>query len=154
MGGLRLSPDECSRLTGEERKSECSLYALLPLCGYDDALALLRQSGHHAPLPEDLFDTLQSEVLYAGYLKRHDQERRMVAEHRKKRIPETFSYDALVCLSAEERLRLSAARPKTMEEARNLEGITPVALAAILQKLKKGPKSHPEQDEDLFQEAV
>ena len=154
MGGLRLTPDECSRLTGEERKSECSLYALLPLCGYDDALALLRQSGHHAPLPEDLFDTLQSEVLYAGYLKRHDQERRMVAEHRKKRIPETFSYDALVCLSAEERLRLSAARPKTMEEARNLEGITPVALAAILQKLKKGPKSHPEQDEDLFQEAV
>jgi tRNA uridine 5-carboxymethylaminomethyl modification enzyme len=154
MGGLRLSPDECSRLTGEERKSECSLYALLPLCGYDDTLALLRQSGHHTPLPEDLFDTLQSEVLYAGYLKRHDQERRMVAEHRQKRIPETFSYDALVCLSAEERLRLSAARPKTMEDARNLEGITPVALAAILQKLKKGPKSHPEDNEDLFQEAV
>ena len=154
MGGLRLTPDECSRLTGEERKSECSLYALLPLCGYDDALALLRQSGHHAPLPEDLFDTLQSEVLYAGYLKRHDQERRMVAEHRKKRIPETFSYDALVCLSAEERLRLSAARPKTMEEARNLEGITPVALAAILQKLKKGQKTLPEDNEDLFQEAV
>ena len=154
MGGLRLTPDECSRLTGEERKSECSLYALLPLCGYDDALALLRQSGHHAPFSEDLFDTLQSEVLYAGYLKRHDQERRMVAEHRKKRIPETFSYDALVCLSAEERLRLSAARPKTMEEARNLEGITPVALAAILQKLKKGQKTLPEDNEDLFQEAV
>ncbi len=154
MGGLRLTPDECSRLTGEERKSECSLYALLPLCGYDDALALLRQSGHHAPFSEDLFDTLQSEVLYAGYLKRHDQERRMVAEHRKKRIPETFSYDALVCLSAEERLRLSAARPKTMEDARNLEGITPVALAAILQKLKKGQKTLPEDNEDLFQEAV
>ena len=154
MGGLRLIPDECSRLTGEERKSECSLYALLPLCGYDDALALLRQSGHHAPFSEDLFDTLQSEVLYAGYLKRHDQERRMVAEHRQKRIPETFSYDALVCLSAEERLRLSAARPKTMEDARNLEGITPVALAAILQKLKKGQKTLPEDNEDLFQEAV
>jgi tRNA uridine 5-carboxymethylaminomethyl modification enzyme len=101
-----------------------------------------------------LFDTLQSEVLYAGYLKRHDQERRMVAEHRQKRIPEAFSYDSLVCLSAEERLRLSAARPKTMEDARNLEGITPVALAAILQTLKKGQKSLPENNEDLFQEAV
>jgi len=154
MGGLRLTADQCSRLTGEERKSECSLYALLPLCGYDDALALLRQSGHYAPFSEDLFDTLQSEVLYAGYLKRHDQERRMVAEHRQKRIPEAFSYDSLVCLSAEERLRLSAARPKTMEDARNLEGITPVALAAILQTLKKGQKSLPENNEDLFQEAV
>jgi tRNA uridine 5-carboxymethylaminomethyl modification enzyme len=78
----------------------------------------------------------------------------MVAEHRQKRIPEAFSYDSLVCLSAEERLRLSAARPKTMEDARNLEGITPVALAAILQTLKKGQKSLPENNEDLFQEAV
>jgi tRNA U34 5-carboxymethylaminomethyl modifying enzyme MnmG/GidA len=59
-----------------------------------------------------------------------------------------------VCLSAEERLRLSAARPKTMEDARNLEGITPVALAAILQTLKKGQKTLPENNEDLFQEAV
>jgi tRNA uridine 5-carboxymethylaminomethyl modification enzyme len=154
MGGLRLTADECSGLTGQERKSECSLYALLPLCGYEGTLALLRQNGHQAPFSEDLFDTLQSEVLYAGYLKRHDQERRMVAEHRQKRIPEAFSYDSLVCLSAEERLRLSAARPKTMEDARNLEGITPVALAAILQTLKKGQKTLPENNEDLFQEAV
>ncbi|MFM7621700.1 MAG: hypothetical protein ACKO57_01805, partial [Alphaproteobacteria bacterium] len=64
------------------------------------------------------------------------------------------SYEGLVCLSAEERLRLSAARPKTMEEARNLEGITPVALAAILQKLKKGNKETPEDTQDVFQEAV
>lgn len=154
MGGFRLTPDQCSHLTGEERKSECSLYTLLPLCGYEGTLALLRQNGHHATFSQDLFDTLQSEVLYAGYLKRHDQERHMVAEHRQKRIPETFSYDSLVSLSAEERLRLSSARPKTMEEARNLEGITPVALAAILQKLKKGQKSLPEDDQDVFQEAV
>jgi tRNA uridine 5-carboxymethylaminomethyl modification enzyme len=153
MGGLRLTADECSRLTGEERKSECSLYALLPLCGYEGTLALLRQNGHQAPFSQDLFDTLQSEVLYAGYLKRHDQERRMVAEHRQKRIPEAFSYDSLVCLSAEERLRLSAARPKTMEDARNLEGITPVALAAILQTLKKGQRTFPQDDQDVFQEA-
>ncbi|MFM7622666.1 MAG: FAD-dependent oxidoreductase, partial [Alphaproteobacteria bacterium] len=116
MAGLKLSPDQSSRLTGEDRKSECSLYSLLPLCGYEDTLAMLRKNGHNADFSEDLFDTLQSEVLYAGYLKRHDQERRMVAEHRQKRIPETFSYEGLVCLSAEERLRLSAARPKTMEE--------------------------------------
>jgi hypothetical protein len=41
-----------------------------------------------------------------------------------------------------------------MEDARNLEGITPVALAAILQTLKKGQKTLPENNEDLFQEAV
>lgn len=133
----KITPEHSCRLTGEDRKSECSLYSLLPLCGYEDILGVLRHSGHGAPLSQDIFDTLQSDVLYAGYLKRYEQERRMVAEHRQKRIPETFSYDALLCLSSEERLRLSSARPKTMDDVRNLEGITPVAFAAILQKLKK-----------------
>ncbi len=138
MADIRLTADQCGQVTGDEKRSECSLFSVLPLSSYDDVLGVLRQTGYAGPLSEDLFDTLQSEVLYAGYLKRHEQERRMVADHREKRIPEAFSYDALTSLSAEERLRLSRARPKTLEEARNLEGITPVALAAILQKLKKG----------------
>ena len=132
LGKIRLQSDICERITDGKIKSERSLYFILPHISFDLAISLMHNAGYSHSISQDFYDTLQSESLYSGYLKRQQQEQQIIINNQQKCIPPDFSYDDLLILSTEERLRLSIIRPKTIDEARNIQGITPVALAAII----------------------
>jgi tRNA uridine 5-carboxymethylaminomethyl modification enzyme len=87
-------------------------------------------------LPADAAEQLEIDAHYAGYLSR--QEADIVAFRRDEslRIPTDLDYAAVVGLSTECRLKLSAIRPLTLGQAARVEGITPAALTLVLAHIK------------------
>ena len=52
-------------------------------------------------------------------------------------LPDDLDYHALTALSNEEVQKLSAARPRTLQEASQISGVTPSGLAALLIALRE-----------------
>lgn len=75
--------------------------------------------------------TLQTEVKYAGYLRRQDAEIRRARQAEHQRIPNEFSFVGLPGLSAELTQRLSQVRPESLGQAGRVPGMTPAALVLL-----------------------
>lgn len=75
--------------------------------------------------------TLQTEVKYAGYLRRQDAEIRRARQAEHQRIPKEFSFVGLPGLSAELTHRLSQVRPESLGQAGRVPGMTPAALVLL-----------------------
>lgn len=85
---------------------------------------------------------LETEALYAGYLRRQDADIRELRREEATSLAEA-DYDRIGGLSAELRHRLIERRPATLAQASRLEGMTPAALAAILAHVRKqGAERH------------
>ena len=75
--------------------------------------------------------TLQTEIKYAGYLRRQDAEIRRARQADHQRIPREFSFVGLPGLSAELTQRLSQVRPESLGQAGRVPGMTPAALVLL-----------------------
>ena len=56
-------------------------------------------------------------------------------------LPEALDYGVIGGLSAEVCGKLSAARPATLGAAARISGVTPAALVALLQYVKRRPEA-------------
>ncbi len=97
-------------------------------------LESLRQGG--IPLtpsdrPDVDFTTLETEVKYAGYLRRQDASVRRLAQAEHQRIPEGFCYRGLPGFSTEVVQRLEEVRPATLGQVRRIPGLTPAAVMLL-----------------------
>jgi len=94
-----------------------------------------------ATISTDIAEQLEIDARYAGYLER--QERDIAAFRRDEALalPDTLDYAQIGGLSAEVRGKLSAARPATLGAAVRISGVTPAALAALLQYVKRRPEA-------------
>jgi tRNA uridine 5-carboxymethylaminomethyl modification enzyme len=92
-------------------------------------------------LAADIAEQLEIDARYAGYLER--QARDIVAFRRDESLllPEALDYGAVASLSAEVRGKLAVARPATLGAAARISGVTPAALVALLQYVKRRPES-------------
>jgi tRNA uridine 5-carboxymethylaminomethyl modification enzyme len=90
-------------------------------------------------LAPDIAEQLEIDARYAGYLER--QARDIAAFRRDEALflPESLDYAAVGSLSAEIRSKLAAARPATLGAAGRISGVTPAALVALLQYVKRRP---------------
>jgi tRNA uridine 5-carboxymethylaminomethyl modification enzyme len=82
-------------------------------------------------------EQLEIDARYAGYL---DRQARDIAAFRRDEaltLPDTLDYTAIGSLSAEIRGKLAAARPATLGAAARISGVTPAALVALLQYVKR-----------------
>jgi tRNA uridine 5-carboxymethylaminomethyl modification enzyme len=79
-------------------------------------------------------------VKYAGYLDRQRDEIERNRRHDDSAIPTGFDFDSVRGLSAEVLLKLKAARPQTIAQARRISGITPAAVSLLLIHLKRGER--------------
>ncbi|MCL2430643.1 MAG: tRNA uridine-5-carboxymethylaminomethyl(34) synthesis enzyme MnmG, partial [Alphaproteobacteria bacterium] len=79
---------------------------------------------------------LETEALYAGYLRRLDADIRDLRREEALSL-EAADFSRIGGLSAELRQRLTDQPPATLAAASRLEGMTPAALAAILVHVKK-----------------
>jgi tRNA uridine 5-carboxymethylaminomethyl modification enzyme len=96
------------------------------------------QLGAIAP---EIAEQLEIDARYSGYL---DRQARDVAAFRRDEallLPEALDYAGISGLSAEVRGKLAVARPATLGAAARISGVTPAALVALLQYVKRRPEA-------------
>jgi tRNA uridine 5-carboxymethylaminomethyl modification enzyme len=91
-------------------------------------------------MPAEIAEQLEIDARYAGYL---DRQARDIAAFRRDEallLPDGLDYAAVGSLSAEICGKLAAARPVTLGAAARISGVTPAALVALLQYVKRRPE--------------
>src|SRR5690242_13228579 len=91
-------------------------------------------------MPVEIAEQLEIDARYAGYL---DRQARDIAAFRRDEallLPDGLDYAAVGSLSAEICGKLAAARPATLGAAARISGVTPAALVALLQYVKRRPE--------------
>lgn len=96
-------------------------------------------------LPEVLY-TLAVEAQYSGYIRMQEEAVRRLKEGEDALIPERFSYDSVLGLSAEVMEKLKSVQPRSLGQAGRIPGVTPAAISLLMVYLKRRSRSagHPE----------
>jgi tRNA uridine 5-carboxymethylaminomethyl modification enzyme len=93
--------------------------------------------------PDVDYTTLETEVKYAGYLRRQDAAVRRLAHADNQRIPDGFCYRGLPGFSTEVIQRLEEVRPSTLGQVRRIPGLTPAAVMLLSAHLAQGARARP-----------
>src|SRR5256714_11167821 len=99
--------------------------------------AIWPQLGAIAP---EIAEQLEIDARYAGYLERQARDIAAFRRDESLLLPEALDYAAVGSLSAEIRGKLAASRPTTLGAAARISGVTPAALVALLQYVKRRPE--------------
>jgi tRNA uridine 5-carboxymethylaminomethyl modification enzyme len=88
-----------------------------------------------------ILEQIETDAKYAVYLERQAAE---IAAYRRDEalsLPSDIDYDAVAGLSTEMRHKLSAAKPRTIAQAAQIDGVTPVALTLLAARARKRDRS-------------
>lgn len=80
---------------------------------------------------------LETEIKFAGYLERQEQDIRRIERSEHQKIPFDFEYGTVKGLSVEVREKLIKVRPNTVGQAMRIPGVTPAALSLLSIYLKR-----------------
>jgi len=83
-------------------------------------------------LSEEIIESCEIQIKYAGYIKREQMEAAKLQRLDQIRIPDGFDYDAVQSLSTEARQKLSRIRPKSIGEAQRTPGVSPNDVSVLL----------------------
>ena len=83
-------------------------------------------------MPDDVYEAIEIEAKYAGYLKRQQADIDVFQKDEKLKIKEDIDYALIGGLSREMVQKLSKVRPATIGEASRIPGVTPAAVTAVL----------------------
>jgi tRNA uridine 5-carboxymethylaminomethyl modification enzyme len=136
---VRISPgnrEVLSRLGLQGLKNGASLENLLrrPEIGIDD-LGFL--DPELAGLSEEVRIELETEVKYAGYIRRQQEQVERFRRLEDLVIPGDFDYKAVNGLSAEVLEKLMKVAPRTLGQAGRIPGVTPAAIAILTVFLRR-----------------
>ncbi len=88
-------------------------------------------------LPMDVFEQVEIDLKYEGYIKRQqakvDEMRRLEV----KKIPENINYDDVYSLRLEAREKLKKVRPESVGQASRISGVSPSDISVLLIHLSK-----------------
>lgn len=82
-------------------------------------------------------ESLQIDTKYEAYIERQKKEIDLFKQEEKQRIPENLDFSLVGSISAEIKAKLESRKPSTIREARNIEGMTPASLFALMVHIKK-----------------
>lgn len=88
-------------------------------------------------MPEDIFEQIEIEARYAGYIKRQMADIEVFKKDECLHLREDIDYAQIGGLSREMVAKLSKVKPSTIGEASRIPGVTPAAITAILGYIKK-----------------
>lgn len=88
-------------------------------------------------IPDDIYEAIEIEAKYAGYLKRQQADIDVFQKDEKLKIKEDIDYALIGGLSREMVQKLSKVRPATIGEASRIPGVTPAAVTAVLSYVKR-----------------
>jgi tRNA uridine 5-carboxymethylaminomethyl modification enzyme len=89
------------------------------------------------PFADDLWESVEIELKYAGYIHRQEIAIEKLRRSEEKRLPARLDYAAISGLRSETRQKLTAIRPATFGQAARISGITPADLALLSVYLEK-----------------
>ncbi len=84
-----------------------------------------------ADLGRPALESLETEIKFAGYLRRQEEEVARLRREEERPIPRDLDFQALSGLTAEVREVLARHRPATLGQAGRLPGLTPAALTVL-----------------------
>ena len=85
-----------------------------------------------ANISDEIVESCEIKVKYAGYIKREQQEAAKLQRLEQIRIPETFNYEEVQSLSTEARQKLTRIRPRSIGEAQRIPGVSPNDISVLL----------------------
>jgi tRNA uridine 5-carboxymethylaminomethyl modification enzyme len=131
LAGCGASPlSEPVRALELLRRPEVSYETLLRIAGLDGGIDL------------DAAAELETEVKYAGYVRRQAEAIERFRRMEDSLIPEALDFAQVGGLSTEVRERLTKVRPRSLGQAARMPGITPAAVALLAVHLRSGrPRS-------------
>ena len=88
-------------------------------------------------MDKNLLNQVKVDALYAGYLKRQENDIKAFQKDEKIRIPKDIDFKSIGGLSNELVEKLSKIKPDTISQASRISGITPVAILSILRHIKR-----------------
>ena len=119
------APGKAVALADLLRQPEVSITSLTPLW------------PELADFPAEVLEEAQTEIRYAGYLKRQEELAGRLSHMESVELPGDMAYREVAGLSREVVEKLQTARPHTLGQASRISGITPAALGCLEIHLKK-----------------
>jgi tRNA uridine 5-carboxymethylaminomethyl modification enzyme len=135
-----IMDDEIKGLLGGEIEREYSLHDLLkrPEIKYTDLAKLSKFSDKLILEDERVFNQVEVQIKYAGYISRQTEEVGKYAYLDDIKLPSNIDYMQISGLSAEVVQKLNKFKPETMGQASRVSGITPAAISLLLVYHKRG----------------
>jgi len=85
-----------------------------------------------ANLSDDIVESCEIQIKYAGYIRRERLEAEKLQRLDKIRIPDGFVYEDIQSLSTEARQKLSRIRPRSIGDANRIPGVSPNDISVLL----------------------
>ena len=135
---LQIKPSELDRHCIKNKKDGTRRTAF-NLMSYDDVSreTILKIWPQLAEYSADVYEEVEIEAKYAGYIKRQLADIEVFKKDEKLKIREDIDYSKIGGLSNEMVIKLSRVRPATIGAASRISGVAPAAVMAILGYLKK-----------------
>ena len=106
---------------------------LRPQVGIQELAEMLPElKARTAELTEEIIESCEIQIKYAGYIKREQMEAAKLQRLDQIRIPDSFNYEEVQSLSTEARQKLSRIRPKNIGEAQRIPGVSPNDVSVLL----------------------
>ncbi|MCC6138424.1 MAG: tRNA uridine-5-carboxymethylaminomethyl(34) synthesis enzyme MnmG [Bdellovibrionaceae bacterium] len=102
----------------------------------------LEQFGLIGKYDEDVYEAVEVEVKYEGYISRQKELIKIASKLENVKIPTTIEYKNIRGLSIEEQEKLSKIQPLSIGQAQRISGVNPSAIQAILIHLKLHREPH------------
>ena len=87
--------------------------------------------------PPEVFEQVEIELKYEGYIKRQQAQIREMRRLESKQIPEDICYDKIDGLRLEAREKLGKIRPQNVGQASRISGVSPADISVLLIYLAK-----------------
>jgi len=88
--------------------------------------------GRVSELSDEIVESCEIQIKYAGYIKREEMEAAKLQRLDQIRIPDGFNYSEVQSLSTEARQKLSRIRPRSIGEAQRIPGVSPNDISVLL----------------------
>ncbi len=108
------------------RRQEMTLQRML------DALPELRQKIESISTNPCVYEQVELDVKYEGYIRRELQQAEKLARLEEVTIPPTYDFDSVKGLSSEGREKLKKIRPTTIGQASRISGVTPADVSILM----------------------
>ena len=135
---LDITPNELEKF-GVHTKKDGTRRTAFNVMSYDGVSreTIMKIFPELNDIPADVYEQIEIEARYAGYIKRQLADIEVFKKDEKLRLRDDIDYSKIGGLSREMVTKLSKVKPATVGEASRIPGVTPAAITAVLGYVKR-----------------